>query len=158
MINKVQNLIIHKKLMKIKGYIDILALGCCMTPFLRDHDILRVVPVNAFYEGQIVVICFADSLKAHRVITVNHCACTITTKGDNAINAEIVDFSNVIGVVTGVYRESQWIWFEYSYQDCEIAKLSKSVNDFYKCCGSIEKTMLSNEYRTLLLCIKESLK
>ena len=98
------------------------------------------------------------SLKAHRVISVDLDSCFITTKGDNAINSETVDISNVIGVVIGTYRVNQWIWFKYSNQDCEIAKLSKSVNDFYKRCGSIKKTMLSSEYRTLQLYIKENIK
>jgi hypothetical protein len=86
--------------------VTIRARGASMLPFLRDGDLVRIVPrpVGAVLTGDVVCYAAANALFLHRVVDrPGH----FVVKGDAVTFADVVPAAEVLGLVTAVERHGR---------------------------------------------------
>lgn len=115
--------------------------GASMKPLLRTHKdivVIRRVP-QPFSVGEVVLYkkAGADKLVLHRIIGVKQEG-TYIIRGDNTYSNEYVPQSDILGVMTAVYRSGKYI-------DCKKSVLYKiyvKLNRFFYPARRIFKTKI----------------
>jgi signal peptidase I len=88
--------------------------GFSMIPFIRDRDIVTIVPCRDNALGLGHVVAFMDSccqkLKIHRVVAIHSCGTQYVVKGDNVLSCDgIVHKDNIFGYITRVERRNRTV-------------------------------------------------
>ncbi|UCG43080.1 MAG: S24/S26 family peptidase [candidate division WOR-3 bacterium] len=105
------------------------ARGWSMSPFIRDRDVITIVPVDStsLKIGDIVAFAGPDGqrLVVHRV--VGRRGTDLRIQGDSAARAadDLVPESSVLGRVKRVERNGQQVWFGLGTERLVVAFLSR---------------------------------
>jgi len=105
------------------------ALGCSMSPSIKDGDVLTVYPMTdkAPALGDIVVYIHPQTRLAiiHRVVGKKKVFCFI--RGDNSYSTDgLIPDENILGVVRKIERKGQKLIFGFGPERFLIALLSRS--------------------------------
>ena len=110
------------------SYFRFFAPGGSMSPFIRDGDVITLVPFDVAVCAPGIVVAFVrperDRLTVHRVISVAEGHCYL--RGDNnPVDDGRVPFASIIGTVTHVERKGRPVRFGIGPEGVLIASLSR---------------------------------
>ena len=105
------------------------ATGWSMSPFIKDGDLLTILPFNekAPRIGQVVTFIqpHDSNVLVHRIISKHRQSCLI--KGDNTPGRHdgLIPIENILGFVEKINRNGRDVWFGLGVERIPISLLSR---------------------------------